>query len=304
MTQIRGALSGRSLQVPDIGADALPPGVIVNGQLDDRFARVATPAGGYPDSRSFRRRFGLIIPATNTIMEHELWSLIVGNGEPAGLDGIGLHTTPVITPKSDISTAEGVAQFRVGFLGGLEAAAQTALLGTPQYMIMGMSLEHILLGVDAIRDTMDLVERSSGLGWAMWHHAVHAALGLLGAKRIGILTPFEATGNASAIRMFNDMGIDVVASVGLACRSLQNLAHLPDWAKEQAITEVLATPNNRLDAVVQCGTGMSMLNTIDRLEASTGVPIVAINPTLLWYALRENGFTQPLHGAGRLLREF
>ena len=301
---VTGALSGAALNIPDVNVDVLTGGAVVNGAHDERFALQPPPNGLYPDVRSFRRRFGLLIPATNTIMEHELWSLLVANGEAAGVDGVGLHATPVITPKPDISTPEGVAEFRAGFLSGLEAAVQTAALGRPQYMIMGLSLEHILFGLDPIRETMAAIQRLSDLSWATWHDAVQVALRLLDAKRIGILTPWEASSNTSATRMFNDMGIDVVASVGLTATDLRHLAHLPDHAKEQAIVEVLATPANRLDAVVQCGTGMSMLNVIDRLEARTGVPIVAINPTTLWYALRENGFGLPLHGAGRLLREF
>ena len=301
---VTGVLSGTALGIPDINVDVLTGGAVVNGAHDGRFAPQDPPAGGYPDVRSFRRRFGLLIPATNTIMEHELWSLLVANGAAAGVDGVGLHTTTVITPKPDISTPEGVAEFRAGFLSGLESAVQTAALARPQYMIMGLSLEHIIVGLEPIRETMASIHRQSGLSWATWHDAVQAALRLLGAKRIGILTPFEAGGNASATRMFNDMGIEVVASVGLTATDLRHLAHLPDHAKEQAIVEVLATPANRLDAVVQCGTGMSMLNVIDSLEARTGVPIVAINPTMLWYALRENGFGLALHGAGRLLREF
>lgn len=299
-----GALSGEPLNIPNVNVDVLAAGAVVNGALDWRFTPSQPPESGFPDNRSFRRRFGLVLPATNTIMEHELWSLIVSNGEAAGLDGVGLHTTPVITPKPDISTPEGLAEFKAGFINGLESAVQTAALARPQYMIMGLSLEHILVGLDSIRETMETVQVRSGLSWATWHDAVQAALGLLGAKRIAILTPWEAQGNASAARMFNDMGIDVVASVGLTGSDLSHLAHLPDDAKEQAVIEVLATPGNRIDAVVQCGTGMSMMNVIDRLEARTGVPIVAINPTTLWYALRENGFTRPLLGAGRLLREF
>jgi maleate isomerase len=104
--------------------------------------------------------------------------------------------------------------------------------------------------------------------------------------------------------MFRELGFEVVTTFGFCCATAQHIAHIPDEAKERAITELLATPANRLDAVVQCGTGMSMLNVIERLEARTDVPIVAINPTTLWYALRENGFDHPLHGAGRLLREF
>jgi maleate isomerase len=301
---VTGALYGERLDIPTINVDVVSSGSVVNGAHDERFTALNPPQGGHPDVRSFQRRFGLLLPATNTIMEHELWSLLVANGVGAGIEGVGLRTTPVVTPKPDISTPEGVAEFRAGFLSGLEAAVQTALLGRPQYLIMGLSLEHILVGLEPIRETMASIRGVSDLLWATWHEAVQVALQLLGAKRIGILTPFEASGNASAIRMFNDMGIDVVASVGLACNDLRHLAHLPDWAKEQAIIEVLATPANRLDAVVQCGTGMSMLNIIDGLEARTGIPIVAINPTILWYALRENGFKGALNGAGRLLREF
>jgi len=299
-----GALSGGPVNIPNVNVDVLGAGAIVNGALDWRFTPPQPPSSGFPDCRSFRRRFGLVLPATNTIMEHELWSLVVGNGEAAGLDGVGLHATPVITPKPDISTPEGLAEFTEGFINGLRAAVDTAMLARPQYMIMGLSLEHILVGLDPIRETMHAVQVRSGLSWATWHDAVEAALGKLGATRIAILTPWGAEGNASAVTMFNDMGIDVVASVGLTGSDLSHLAHIPDDAKEQAVIEVLATPDNRIDAVVQCGTGMSMVNIIDRLEARTGVPIVAINPTTLWYALRENGFDRPLLGAGRLLREF
>lgn len=33
------------------------------------------------------------------------------------------------------------------------------------------------------------------------------------------------------------------------------------------------------------------------------MPILGINAVTFWYALRENGFSGPLHGGGRLLRE-
>ena len=36
---------------------------------------------GHPDACSCRRRFGLLIPATNTTMESELWNILVQNRE-------------------------------------------------------------------------------------------------------------------------------------------------------------------------------------------------------------------------------
>jgi maleate isomerase len=194
-------------------------------------------------------------------------------------------------------------EYQRQFLGGLAAAVDQVLLAQPQYLIMGMSLEHILHGLDTIRASMAEVEAHSGLSVATWHDAALAALTKLGARRIGLLTAFDQRGNENATRMFEDLGFEVVSTVGFSCAVALHIAHLPDWAKEKAILELLATPGNRLDAVVQCGTNMSLMQVSERLEPVLGIPIIGINAALFWYALRENGFTDPLRGAGMLLRE-
>lgn len=257
----------------------------------------------YPDARNFRQRFGLLVPATNTTMEHELWSIIFANPDREGLAGVGLHTSPVLTPKPDVSSVESIEQYRLQFLGGVEAALKSALLAAPQYMIMGMSLEHIVTGINPIRATMAKIEEHCDLSWATWHDAIKVALDCYGARRIGLLTPFEQTGNDSAIRMFEDLGFEVVTSFGFACGNTQHIAHIPDWAKEQAVME-MATTQNALDAIVQCGTNMSMIDVTQKLEPMIDIPILGINSVCFWYALRESGFCGPLRGGGRLLREF
>ena len=303
---IIGKLSGRKITIPDVNVPPMPalapPGVIYNGEKAVRFGDIDS-ARGYPDVRSFRRKFGLLIPATNTSMAHELWSIIFNNQHPGGLKGVGLHTANVLTPKPQLKTAADLEAYKDQFLGGLQAAVDSVLLAQPQYLIMGMSLEHIIAGIDAIRAPMKAIETYAGLAWATWHDAIEAALKSYGARRIGIMTPFDQQGNANAARMFNDLGFDVVASVGFSCADALHIAHLPDWAKEKAILELLATPANRLDAVVQCGTNMSLIDVSEKLEPVVGLPILGINAVTFWYALRENGFEGPLNGAGRLLRE-
>jgi maleate isomerase len=299
-----GRLSGKTIVLPDVNAPPLPllapPGVIHDGEPVGDFGLDASR--GYPDVRSFRRKFGLLIPATNTSMEHELWSIVVGNARN-GLDGVGVHTANVATPRPRFGTAEDLAEYQRQFLGGLKAAVDQVLPAQPEYLIMGMSLEHIIHGLDDIRAPMAEVEAYSGLSVATWHDAALAALTKLGARRIGLLTAFNERGNQNATRMFQDLGFDVVSSVGIACDLALHIAHVPDWAKEKAIVELLATPANRLDAVVQCGTNMSLIQVAERLEPVLGIPIVGINAALLWYALRETGLDAPLAGAGRLLRE-
>jgi maleate isomerase len=280
-----------------------PPGAIHNGVVAANFGEIDS-SRSYPDVRSFRMKFGLVIPATNTSMEHELWSLIFANQGPNGLRGVGLHTVNVITPRPKLETEADLLEYQKQFPGGLRSAVDTASLAQPEYMIMGMSLEHILSGIDQIRAPMKEVESQSALKWATWHDAAPAALKKFGARRIGLLTPFDKKGNESAKRLFEDLGFEVVTTFGFSCANAMHIAHIPDWAKERAILEYLATDNNKLDAVVQCGTNMSLLEVAEKLEPVIGIPILGINAVTFWHALRENGFTAPLVGGGRLLREF
>jgi maleate isomerase len=104
--------------------------------------------------------------------------------------------------------------------------------------------------------------------------------------------------------MFEDLGFEVVSSVGFSCANALHIAHVPDSAKEKAILELLATEKNALDAVVQCGTNMSLIDVTEKLEPVLGIPILGINAVTFGYALRDNGFEGPLAGAGRLFQEF
>jgi len=304
---VTGTLSGRPSTTPDVNTPPMPElaasGVVLNGRKAEGYGSIDADRA-YPDARSYRRKFGLVIPATNTSTEHELWSLIFANQGPRGLRGVGLHTVTVTTPKPRLATEQDLLDYQAQFLGGLKAAVDTALLAEPEYMIMGMSLEHIVGGLDAIRSPLAQIEAHSRLSWASSHEAFYLALRRFGARRIGLLSPFDKTGNEHATQMFTELGFEVVASVGFSCAHALHIAHLPDWAKEKAILELLATPANRLDAVVQCGTNLSLLEVTEKLEPMLGIPILGINAVLFWYALRENGFTDPLAGGGRLMREF
>jgi len=257
----------------------------------------------YPDSRSFRLRLGLILPATNTTMEHELWSIIFANQGERQLLGVGLHTSAVLTPKPDVSSVALLERFRQQYIGGMEPAVKAALLAAPQHLIMGISLEHILSGIGPIRETMTEIEKYSALSWSTWHDAVKLALDAFGARRIALITPWEKTGNNSAITMFEDLGYDVVSSFGFNCGNIQHIAHIPDWAKEEAVMRArVAHPD--VDAIVQCGTNMGMINVSEKLEPTLGIPILSINAVIFWHAIRACGIGAALRGGGRLLREF
>ena len=106
-------VSGKPITIPDANPAPMPSlaatGVIHNGRPAPEFGRI-DGGRGYPDVRSFKRKFGLLIPATNTTMEHELWSLVCKN---PGLDGVGLHTANVMTPRPKFGTARSCSNTSV-----------------------------------------------------------------------------------------------------------------------------------------------------------------------------------------------
>lgn len=303
---LTGLLSGREIFIPDYDAPPMPQ-IAESGMVHDEKV-VASLEGmdatiGHPDVLSHRRRFGLLIPATNTSMEAELWRILVAARSLPEMDGIGLHTANVMTPRPMLKTAADLQGYKQQFLSGLKEALTQSLLAQPHYLMLGMSLEHIIDDLESLKAPVAELENISGLVCSTWHEAAGAALNQFKAKRIGLLTPFDANGNHNARKIFSALGFDVVTTFGFACANAVHIAHVPDAAKVHAITRHLAKREHRLDAVVQCGTNMSISQVAENLEPSLEMPVIGINSALLWHALRENGITTRLPGCGRLLRE-
>jgi len=67
------------------------------------------------------------------------------------------------------------------------------------------------------------------------------------------------------------------------------------------VLKELAGPD--IDAIVQCGTNLSMVRLAAEAEGGLGKPVIAINTATLWHGYRANGFTDRLYGFGSLLSD-
>lgn len=59
-----------------------------------------------------------------------------------------------------------------------------------------------------------------------------------------------------------------------------------------------------VDAIVQVGTNLSMVDLAAEQEALRGKPVIAINTATYWHALRACGLDDRIAGLGRLLEDF
>ena len=89
--------------------------------------------------------------------------------------------------------------------------------------------------------------------------------------------------------------------IPLKCRCWTDIAKVsPD-----RLTEVFAELDGTdVDALVQVGTNLSMLQLAADTEKRLGKPVIAINAATYWHALRANGFGDKIVGFGQLLETF
>ena len=75
-----------------------------------------------------------------------------------------------------------------------------------------------------------------------------------GAKRIGVVTPYQPIGDKNVVRFFGDIGFDVVKIKGLRCPTAVSIAHVSENDLRKALIEVNGPD---IDALVQALRGAS-----------------------------------------------
>ncbi len=247
-----------------------------------------------PDALGWRAKFGVLAPSTNTIVEPDFYRM--------GVPGVTAHFSRIHIRDQNLEDDAAFEALLVQVREELGHAVARVMTAEPDYMVMGMSSETFWGGVEGNRQFIKQIkEFSGGLGVATGAEACERALQLFGAKRLGVVTPYQPVGDANVVRFLREIGFDVVHIKGLRCPTAIAIAHVQEDELRQALLEV---NTDDVDALVQAGTNLSMISLADEAERWLGKPVIAINVATWWMALRDNGITDTLPGCGRLLREF
>jgi len=247
------------------------------------------------DALGWRKKFAVLAPSTNTIVEPEFYAMRV--------PGVTAHFARIHIRDQNLSSDDAFERLLDQIRDEIGFAIDRVMTCEPDYMVMGMSAETFWDGMEGNRAFVQRVSERTGknLGVATGAEACERALKLFGAKKIGVVTPYQPIGDKNVIRFFNDIGFEVVALKGLKCPTAVSIAHVSQDELRAALMEV-----NRpeVDALVQVGTNLSMVSLADEAERWLKKPVIAINAATWWMALRDNGIQDKVYGAGRLLREF
>lgn len=248
---------------------------------------MSTTNGG--DAR--RKRIGVVIPSTNTSVEADYNDL--------RSDRVTFHFARIFINTaidSDDKAQETLRQIREGS----ERAVHDVCTCEPDRLIMGMSSETFVGGLEGSRELTKRIEQWSGLGVSTGSEATRRALETVGARRIAVLTPYQPSIDAQVERYFDDLGYEMVAMRSLRCPTATSIAEVGGEEILDAIDELERVAAGDFDAFVQAGTNLSSFRVADEVERRTGKPWIAINAATVWDALAELGLDPALPGAGRV----
>lgn len=252
-----------------------------------------TPPGHEGDALGWRAKFGVIAPSTNTIVEPDFYAMSV--------PGVTAHFSRIHIRDMNMADDAGMEKLLDQIRDEIAASVERVMTAEPDYMVMGMSAETFWGGKQGNLEFIKQIKDLSGLDVATGAEACERALGLYGAKRIGVVTPYQPVGDENVIKFFSEIGFEVVAIKGLKCPTAVSIAHVSERELRDALLEVNSAD---VDALVQAGTNLSMVRLADEAERWLAKPVIAINAATWWMALRDNGVEDKVYGAGRLLREF
>lgn len=247
------------------------------------------------DALGWRKKFGVLAPSTNTIVEPEFYDMRV--------PGVTAHFSRIHIRDQNLSSDDAFERLLDQIREEIGYAIDRVMTCEPDYMVMGMSAETFWDGMEGNRAFIQRVSERTGknLQVATGAEACERALKLFGVKKIGVVTPYQPIGDKNVIRFFSDIGFEVTALKGLKCPTAVAIAHVTQDELRDALAEV-NVPGT--EALVQVGTNLSMVSLADEAERWLKKPVIAINAATWWMALRDNGIQDKVYGVGRLLREF
>ena len=246
----------------------------------------------YDDALGWRLKFGVIVPATNTIVEPEFHSMT-----PAG---VTCHTGRFPLKDVRISSDNDFERLVADIHANLDRAVDDLMSVAPDHIIVGVSAESFWDGADGAEVIRNRLVEKTGVSITLGSDAARVALEAVAAQRIGVLTPYWPVADERVRQYFNQCGFTAVRVTGLKATSPLNIAEQSPDTLRHAIRGL---DGDDIDTIVQVGTNLALAALADELEQELGKPVIAINVALYWHALRQNGINEAIPGFGQLLKD-
>ncbi|MGH9138080.1 MAG: maleate cis-trans isomerase family protein [Acidimicrobiales bacterium] len=211
------------------------------------------------------RRFGAILPSVNVVFEHETRFL--------GLDDVSFHYTRVDAERgSDEGILRGMAD---------EAPRAAALLAhvKPERVVYACTSGSLVGGPGFDTALVSAMESASGVPATTTVTEVVAAIRHVGARRIGVATPYLEWVTEAEARFFESESLAVTGTASLGLVDGHDMAVL---APEDIAELARAVDSDDAEAVFLSCTNLPTLGVIDSIEHRLGKPVLSSNLATVW----------------------
>jgi len=267
--------------------------------MNDIALEKAKPAAGASQAKSLthlpfaldqgvahRAAIGLIVLATDNTIEHEFRQMLA-------LDGVAFYESR-IRNAAEINPATLAAMEQ-----GMTAAADLILPGVKLDVVAyGCTSGTVVIGEDEV--FARIREARPGIACTTPITAAIAGLTALGARRIGLLTPYIEDVNQMLRRFIEARGLTVPVMGSFNHENDIEVARISQESIKQAVRQLVAA--ERVDAVFVSCTSLRVASIAEELEREVGVPVTSSNHALAWHCLRLAGYREPVPGFGSLFR--
>ncbi len=246
------------------------------------------------DALGYRAKIGILVPASNTIVEPEMAAL-----QPTGVSNHVSRMSRVKRPAHDLELYRKFLGKSVDMDGAIDLL--TAL--EPNIIVHGHSVDSFVGGKSAADAMMKHMQATAGgIPVMLPSHAILKALECLGKpKKLAVLTPWMPPADEACQAFFESVGYSVLAIKGLKHMTPLDIATATPELLNAAVDEINVSG---VECIVKVGTNSSMARLVADMEKRLGKPVLTVNTVTYWAGLRALGITDRLKGWGRLVENF
>jgi maleate isomerase len=231
-----------------------------------------------------RRHFGLLVPSTNTTGEIEYTRHLPPTLQ-CHYGRLGKGSGTPFSPSKDE-----------------DVSYQSKMLGDARVEVIALAQSSASLfddGYDA--KVKALMSENSGVPAVTSAEAIGEAARALGAKKVGIVTPYSRQVIESAKRYYErKYNLTVVGMEGFGATDAFAIARMDADVAFEGLRRV---DNPAIELLIVPGGNFPTMPWIASWERTLGKPVVTTNQAALWAVLGVMKLNDPLPGLGRLLEQ-
>lgn len=230
----------------------------------------------YPDPDA--KRFGVVVPSTNTVFECDLHGFHVAS--------VSHHVARIETPDVEINSDAAFERLIEQSQVAMEEAVDRLVAIRPDRLIFGTSAHSIWNGRAGCQAMREAFAARAGCPVTLGADACIDALNAVGARSIAMLTPYASIADTRAKHFFEESGFAVPRIMSMNCATPTQIAAV---TSEAMLATVDRLDGDDVDVILQFGTNLPFARLADTAQQRRGKPVIAVNAAIYRHALRESG---------------